>query len=1288
MVRRRWLGRLPTNAGALDRVQLRWKATSDLPFVASDGWIDLASTAADHLVTGLSNGTNYTFELRVGNALGDSEAIAVTATPTAAPSKPTGFTASMGDGQVSLNWSDPSDSSITKYQLRHKAGSSFAEGDDDLWADIAGSGSGTTGHTVTGLANGTEHVFELRAVNANGTGRVSDALTATPILPIPGALTSLSAVASDRDVLLAWELPTNASVLDKVQLRWTRASALPFDATDGWIDLAATAVTHRVTGLSGGIRYVFELRASNASGDGPAVTVTTSTDTWPPKPSGFMVRAGDGRVTLSWDDPSNSDIGRYRLRYKAGSSFAADDNLWAYIPDSGSGTTGHTVSGLTNGVEYVFQILPVGFRQINGYLTIYFGEASTPLTAVPSATPVKPTGFKARVGDGQVTLSWDAPLNDSITKYQLRRKAGSSFSAGDDDLWADIAGSGPDTTGHTVSGLTNGSEHVFQIRAVSAKGTGAVSASATATPLAAPSKPTGLTVAVGDGQAVLSWTDPSDDSITKYQLRHKAGSSFAAGDDDLWADIAGSGSGTVRHAFSGLTNGTEHVFQLRAANVSGAGAVSDEVTATPLAVPSRPTNLTAMASYGQVSLSWTLPSDSGVLDRVQLRWKATSDLPFVGSDSWTGLGATAVTHLVSGLTSGTEYTFELRAGSASGDGEAATVTATPTLVPSKPGGFVATAGDGRVSLSWSDPANASITKYQLRRKAGSSFVADDDGLWADIAGSGSGTTGHVVSGLANGTGYVFELRAVNASGAGAVSDSATATPELAVPEAPTALSGIGSDGEMLLSWALPTNASMLDKMQLRWKATSELPFGADDSWTDLPATAVTYRVSGLTDGVSHTFELRGSNASGDGASASLTTPVPLKPAGIVARVGDGQVALSWSDPTDDSITKYQLRWKAGASFAPDDDLWADIPGSGAGTVRHAFSGLSNGTTHVFQLRAVNAFGAGAASDEVTATPLTVPEGPTGLMAVAGYREMSLSWDSPVSASMVDKVQLRWKATSDLPFVVSDDWTDLGAATVAHRVSGLVGGREYAFELRFGNVSGEGDPASVKAVPLAVPVAPSGLVATPGFGRVVLSWSDPSNASVTRYQLRWKAGSGFGAGDDGLWADIEGSGASTTGHVVTGLANGTRYAFELRAVNHNGIGRNSDTVTATPMLPRPSAPTGLAATGEDGQVALSWNNPNDSSITAYQIRQKKGASFSDADTWSNIAGSNADTTSHVVTGIENGVRYAFQIRSANASGESSPSRNGNGDTRLPPRQADRNTDSRGQCRGQANLGRPV
>ena len=78
-----------------------------------------------------------------------------------------------------MSWSNPNDTSITKYQVRHKADSSFADG-DDLWEDITGSGSGTTSHTVTGLTNGTEYVFQIRAVSAGGTGEGSDEKTATP----------------------------------------------------------------------------------------------------------------------------------------------------------------------------------------------------------------------------------------------------------------------------------------------------------------------------------------------------------------------------------------------------------------------------------------------------------------------------------------------------------------------------------------------------------------------------------------------------------------------------------------------------------------------------------------------------------------------------------------------------------------------------------------------------------------------------------------------------------------------------------------------------------------------------------------------------------------------------------------------------------------------------------------------------------------------------------------------------------------------------------------------------
>ncbi len=109
--------------------------------------------------------------------------------------------------------------------------------------------------------------------------------------------------------------------------------------------------------------------------------------------------------------------------------------------------------------------------------------------------------------------------------------------------------------------------------------------------------------------------------------------------------------------------------------------------------------------------------------------------------------------------------------------------------PLKPAGLAGAAGSGSVTLSWTDPDNPTITKWQVRRKAGSG----EWGEWEDIPGSGAGTTSHEVSGLTNGTAYQFEVRAVNGAGNGAGPDApVTATP--VAPAAPAPPSGGGGGG--------------------------------------------------------------------------------------------------------------------------------------------------------------------------------------------------------------------------------------------------------------------------------------------------------------------------------------------------------------------------------------------------------------------------------------------------------------------------------------------------------------
>lgn len=110
----------------------------------------------------------------------------------------------------------------------------------------------------------------------------------------------------------------------------------------------------------------------------------------------------------------------------------------------------------------------------------YLKYCTEPVTGIvwvkasPVVVPTVPQNFIATPGDGQVALSWEAPDSDGgavITHYEV--------SADDGTTWIEASTS----TSHTFTGLTNGLEYTFKVRAVNSEGTGA-EASATATPVA------------------------------------------------------------------------------------------------------------------------------------------------------------------------------------------------------------------------------------------------------------------------------------------------------------------------------------------------------------------------------------------------------------------------------------------------------------------------------------------------------------------------------------------------------------------------------------------------------------------------------------------------------------------------------------------------------------------------------------------------------------------------------------------------------------------------------------
>jgi hypothetical protein len=135
-------------------------AISSYMVFSSPGYITATGTSSPITVTGLINGTSYTFTVVATNALGNSLASAASngVTPATVPDAPTSITAVAGNTQVTVSFTAPvsnGGSAITNYTVTSNTGG------------ITGTGSSSP-ITLTGLTNGTSYTFTVVATNSVG----------------------------------------------------------------------------------------------------------------------------------------------------------------------------------------------------------------------------------------------------------------------------------------------------------------------------------------------------------------------------------------------------------------------------------------------------------------------------------------------------------------------------------------------------------------------------------------------------------------------------------------------------------------------------------------------------------------------------------------------------------------------------------------------------------------------------------------------------------------------------------------------------------------------------------------------------------------------------------------------------------------------------------------------------------------------------------------------------------------------------------------------------------------
>ena len=323
-------------------------------------------------------------------------------------------------------------------------------------------------------------------------------------------------------------------------------------------------------------------------------------------------------------------------------------------------------------------------------------------------------------------------------------------------------------------------------------------------------------------------------------------------------------------------------------------------------------------------------------------------------------------------------------------------------VPAQPTGLsVSASTHDSVTLAWDDPADASITGYQvLRRSRDASRYGDGEGAAEFVAvvdDTGSATTSYADASVTPHTRYVYRIKARNIAGLSERSNYVNAeTPEApVVPSMPAglAVSSVSRDGVTLV-WDDPGDATIEGYQVLRRTrdgseyAVSRGPADFVVIVDDTGSPAAAYTDTAVTPGPRYVYRIKARNIAGLSERSSFVSAeipkvpgvpsMPSMPAGLaVSSVSRDGVTLVWDDPGDETIEGYQVLRRArdgseyGDGRGPADSVVV-VDDTGSPAAAYTDTSVTARTRYVYRIKARNTEGLSERSNYVNAE---TPEAP-------------------------------------------------------------------------------------------------------------------------------------------------------------------------------------------------------------------------------------------------------------------------------------------------------------------------
>ena len=500
--------------------------------------------------------------------------------------------------------------------------------------------------------------------------------------------------------------------------------------------------------------------------------------------------------------------------------------------------------------------------------------------------------------------------------------------------------------------------------------------------------------------------------------------------------------------------------------------------------------------------------------------------------------------------------------------------------------------------------------------------------------------------------------------------TSTATAEVAAgaptdpPAKPRNLTGTANaDGTVTLRWDAPNDDSVSGYQILRRR-----PREGENTLlvlvNDTGSTDTEYTDNDVTPDVGHAYRVKAINAVGLGRQSNFVNVTPTQPA------GPAQNSPATGTPTISGMAQVGETLTADTSGIGDDDGLANVTFSyqwiasdGAVDIDITSATVSSYTPvdadegQTIQVQVSFTDDAGNDESLTSAATAPVPARPntpaTGAPTIGGTAQVGETLAADTSG-IADTDGLT-NVTYSYQWL-GDDTGIAGATSSTYTLAETDEGKTIKVRVSFTDDRGNSETGTSAATAVVAvpepPAKPTGLSAVVSHDTVTLTWDDPQDDSITGYVILRRDRA---IHPTGTFVTIAGdTGSADTTYTDETVEPDKQYVYRIEAINEHGkVSEISDWVRAdTPVAPVPDKPTGLSAVVSHDTVTLTWDDPQDDTITGYVIL-RRDREIHPTGTFVTIAGDtgSADTT-YTDDTVEPDKQYVYRIKAINEHGEMS------------------------------------